>query len=217
MNTVSPEYPKAYKRWTQHEDDILRKSFEHGVDIQELSETLQRQQGAIKSRLYKLGVLTSGAIHLSTETAFEIKSLFRGTASLHWKTILCDEGLKYWFPHPITSMMMLRYNRPAIYRWTTSQDDYEQRKIIYIGQCRKLCPDRLVGYLDPQLSKTNVRLSLQFNQCIQQGYNVGLEILYAIGGVPADSFNLHLDSVRLFIERLLIIHYRQNGLKLLNY
>ena len=51
------EHPNAYKQWTSEDDQQLREEFAKGADISELAELLQREEGAIRSRLKKLGTL----------------------------------------------------------------------------------------------------------------------------------------------------------------
>lgn len=51
------EHAMAYAKWTQDDDDKLRKLFENGKTIEELSRVFQRNQGAIRSSLNKLGLV----------------------------------------------------------------------------------------------------------------------------------------------------------------
>jgi hypothetical protein len=55
MAEIRTRYPRAYERWTEDEDDLLNQKFAGKATIQELSEFFQRQPGAIRSRLRKLG------------------------------------------------------------------------------------------------------------------------------------------------------------------
>ena len=50
------EHSKAYAKWTQDEDDKLKKLFAEGRTAKELAEIFQRNRGAITSRLAKLGL-----------------------------------------------------------------------------------------------------------------------------------------------------------------
>ncbi len=54
------EYPKAYAKWTPKDDKRLREEFAKGSDISELAELFQRQEGAIESRLKRLGISGPG-------------------------------------------------------------------------------------------------------------------------------------------------------------
>jgi len=49
-------YPKAYMAWSEQEDIDLKKKYEQGFSVQQLMNEFQRNEGAIKSRLKKLGL-----------------------------------------------------------------------------------------------------------------------------------------------------------------
>jgi hypothetical protein len=51
------DYPQAYSKWTEAEDVRLRNEFRLGKKLQELADSFQRQPGAIRARLQKLGLL----------------------------------------------------------------------------------------------------------------------------------------------------------------
>lgn len=53
---IREKYPKAYKKWTKLEDELLMISHNDGLEISELSIMFQRKPGAIRSRLRKFGV-----------------------------------------------------------------------------------------------------------------------------------------------------------------
>ena len=53
---IRKKHPRAYKKWTTLEDFELSTQFEKGMSIQQLAKHLQRQQGAIRSRLKKLNL-----------------------------------------------------------------------------------------------------------------------------------------------------------------
>lgn len=57
LETVRQRYPRAYEKWTDDEDARLKVEYDKSLDIQLLSKMLQRQPGAIRSRLRKLGIL----------------------------------------------------------------------------------------------------------------------------------------------------------------
>lgn len=56
---IRAEYPKAYERWTEEEDANLKQAYETCKEIEALANTFQRQPGAIRSRLTKLGLRES--------------------------------------------------------------------------------------------------------------------------------------------------------------
>lgn len=51
-------YKKAYTPWTKEEEEILIGNFELGLNIQEIAQLLERQPGAIASRINKLNLRT---------------------------------------------------------------------------------------------------------------------------------------------------------------
>lgn len=50
-------HPRAYEKWTEEEEERLKKGFEEGLTTKELSRDLQRQQGGVEARLRRLGLL----------------------------------------------------------------------------------------------------------------------------------------------------------------
>jgi len=58
ISVVRKEHPRAYEKWTEEEDARLRSMFGAGKDAAEMAAVLQRQRGAIRSRLRKLGLLS---------------------------------------------------------------------------------------------------------------------------------------------------------------
>jgi len=57
VDSIRTSHPKAYSKWTNDEDDLLARLHSEGKSITEIAERLQRQQGAIRSRLQKIGLL----------------------------------------------------------------------------------------------------------------------------------------------------------------
>ena len=57
VDDVRQTYPKAYERWAPDEDEQLKVKYQEGVSVSELATYFQRQPGAIRSRLAKLGLL----------------------------------------------------------------------------------------------------------------------------------------------------------------
>ncbi|MER7674668.1 hypothetical protein ABTY61_40280 [Kitasatospora sp. NPDC096128] len=55
VEEVRRQYPSAYKRWTSEEDDALKARCAEGASLAELAEEFGRNEGAIASRLLKLG------------------------------------------------------------------------------------------------------------------------------------------------------------------
>ena len=54
---IRQKYPRAYVKWSQDEDENLKKEYASCQLIGELAQRFQRQPGAIRSRLQKLGLI----------------------------------------------------------------------------------------------------------------------------------------------------------------
>jgi hypothetical protein len=58
VEEIRQSHPHAYEKWTAEDDERLRRLFREGKNVNELAAALQRQPGAIRSRLGKLNLLT---------------------------------------------------------------------------------------------------------------------------------------------------------------
>jgi len=56
LQRIKAQFPNAYEPWSAEDDERLKSSSEKGMSIDALAKTLQRQPGAIRSRLNKLGI-----------------------------------------------------------------------------------------------------------------------------------------------------------------
>ncbi len=54
---IRQKYPRAYVKWSQDEEENLKKEYASGQQIDELAQRFQRQPSAIRSRLQKLGLI----------------------------------------------------------------------------------------------------------------------------------------------------------------
>lgn len=54
---IRQKYPRAYVKWSQDEDENLKREYASCQEIGELAQRFQRQPGAIRSRLQKLGLI----------------------------------------------------------------------------------------------------------------------------------------------------------------
>lgn len=54
---IRQKYPRAYVKWSQDEDENLKKEYASCQQIGQLAQRFQRQPGAIRSRLQKLGLI----------------------------------------------------------------------------------------------------------------------------------------------------------------
>lgn len=57
VEKIRQKYPRAYVKWTREEDEKLKNEYASGQQIGELAKKFQRQSGAIRSRLQKLGLI----------------------------------------------------------------------------------------------------------------------------------------------------------------
>lgn len=56
LEAIRREHPRAYESWTEEEEARLRKERAQGKTVEDLAKLFQRQPGAIRSRLTKLGL-----------------------------------------------------------------------------------------------------------------------------------------------------------------
>ncbi|MFB8795278.1 MAG: hypothetical protein U7126_13895 [Microcoleus sp.] len=57
VEKIRQKYPRAYVKWSREEDEKLKNEYASGQQIGELAKKFQRQSGAIRSRLQKLGLM----------------------------------------------------------------------------------------------------------------------------------------------------------------
>lgn len=60
VEEIRKRYPRAYEKWTDEENKDLENEFKKGRSVIKLAELFQRQPGAIRSRLNKLGLINEG-------------------------------------------------------------------------------------------------------------------------------------------------------------
>ena len=61
MEEIRQAHPRAYEKWSDEEDDRLRRLFQSQTPVKEIARMLQRQPSAIRSRLAKLNLVVSQA------------------------------------------------------------------------------------------------------------------------------------------------------------
>ena len=81
--------------------------------------------------------------------------------SYQWQSVLKGENETYFFPDAITPFMKMRYKGPAIYRWNVHKSTPGDKKLVYVGEAKELCPGRIKGYLDPGSSQKNQQRDLR--------------------------------------------------------
>ena len=57
FDEIRKNHPRAYKKWTVDEEKKLKELYNDGKNTKEISKYLERQPGAIRSRLQKLGLV----------------------------------------------------------------------------------------------------------------------------------------------------------------
>lgn len=206
------QHPRAYEKWTPDEENLLLEKYQMGASLIQLAQEFERQPSAISGRLFRLRFGENSHIDLQ-QGIIEFKVVF------DWEVVLASENKEYKFPNSITGFMRKKYQTPVIYRWAV--DRGEDGKTFYIGETKKLCPDRLHGYLSPlPIQTTNVRLNKYFQESIGNGASIKLEILKMSGALVNDldlqDKDLARQDNRRLVEKLLIKLYRNQGLDLLN-
>lgn len=187
-----------------------------GVNLEELSSMLQRREGAVSSRIKKLGLSGQKRNHKTFER-IEIGFDF----AVSWQPVISTPGNDYFFPNPMTDFMLKMYNRPVIYRWNIYKEDANSPKLFYIGMCGKLCPNRLNNYLHPRASQgTSTRINKELSNFLRNGFVVQLEIAcfdqLKMNGLIVEMDDLGNKHIRLMVESLLIAYSELSGAKLLN-
>lgn len=57
LTKLREDFPRAYEPWKTHEENQLVDLFHRGQKIAEIAKSLQRQPGAVRARLEKLGLM----------------------------------------------------------------------------------------------------------------------------------------------------------------
>ena len=57
LSRIRKSHPRAYERWTPDEETQLAELFRSGTNTHDIADKLQRQHGAILSRLRRLGLV----------------------------------------------------------------------------------------------------------------------------------------------------------------
>jgi DNA-binding NarL/FixJ family response regulator len=57
VEEIRHDHPRAYEKWSAEEDKQLSELFRSGKTVKEIAKALDRQEGAIRSRLVKLNLV----------------------------------------------------------------------------------------------------------------------------------------------------------------
>lgn len=225
LQRIKSEFPRAYERWSEEDERQLTEMVLARCSVWQISHALQRQPSAIKSRASKLGLTLVASDPPASSYFFSADHSHVAVPrtigfSFRWTSANKEEGQRYQFPEPITPYMNRHYRHAAIYRWLVYDVAPDQPESLYIGCTKKLCPDRLDGYLNPQQSATNARVAKHLHGFLIRGYKVYLEILElqvtGPGNTPSLDYDIANHSRRIVLEQLLIQYYREQGITLLN-
>lgn len=55
VEQIRTQHPQAYRPWTEDDDVLLAHYFDKGMSVSELANKFGRNEGAIRSRLKKIG------------------------------------------------------------------------------------------------------------------------------------------------------------------
>ncbi len=212
LASIRKHHPRAYEKWTTEDEELLTQGQREGAGVERLATLLQRQPGAVSSRLNKLQFAAERKSHGIADGSGVV---------LHWEVVLGASGEPYMFPNAPTAFMKRLYRGPTIYRWLLESEGGDQAPLVYLGETVRLCPDRLTGYLNPGPTQlTNIRLNRLLHECVTHGGRATLQILKLTGPLLSDlslnNADLHRQDVRRSLESLLVTIYRSRGVNLLN-
>ena len=57
LTKIREEHPRAYEKWSTNEEERLIQLFHSGRSVAEIAKVMQRQLGAVKTRLRRLGLI----------------------------------------------------------------------------------------------------------------------------------------------------------------
>ena len=150
-----------------------------------------------------------------------VKPKIKAEFLYEWIPVKADKDKDYFYPQEITLYMKREYRKPYVYRWNIYQRTYEDAKIIYIGETKELCPNRIKGFINPGPSQTtNARLKKKFKGYLECNYQIRLEICnfskMMLGEREITADELQRSNIRKLIEAMIIENYRIKGFKILN-
>jgi hypothetical protein len=231
---IRRQSPNAYKLWTVEDEQRLLQGIQGGESVESLAIELKRQPSAIRSRLHRLGgreVIRSVSPtpdysqnkpinNVIQQSLAHLRKPLQVVFEAEWHRVESTPGIPYKFPSPPSDHMLAAYGCGCLYRWGVYLLATHELYAIYIGSTKRLCPDRLDGYLNPKDSATNRRIYSQLISFQDHGYPVSLEILQQgriiLNDFPLDFLDFETQRDRLFLENLLFTYYRLQGQRLLN-
>jgi hypothetical protein len=120
---IRTTYPRAYETWTQEEEATLAELARSGVSVDEMARQLQRQPGAIRSRMVKLESLMSppDSGPEAQESEANLEAQFH-EAMLEVYRVAADHG------YYATRFKQLVHNRGGVgaARWLLAKEDVQE-------------------------------------------------------------------------------------------
>jgi hypothetical protein len=94
-----------------------------------------------------------------------------------WQAVYLRENTEYIFPMAISPYMRSRYKSPALFKWDIFQNNPGDKKLVYIGECQELCPQRLYSYLNPGPTQlANKKVNTDFRNYLKENLHIRLAI-----------------------------------------
>ncbi len=209
IELIRSRYPRAYDKWTLEDIAALEDGIQRNLPVADIAKALQRQPSAVRSRLNRLS---------PPKPDSESSLRFSLDVSGEWVRTFAGDDREYEFPGPISDFMLKKYNQPAIYRWISHKPN-ASNGVLYIGQTRELCPDRLKSYLRPRRSSTNRRINTHLEELARGGHSIRLEIFKATS-VRLCGQEVHTslkgDVLREAVEAVMIANHQREHPGLLN-
>ncbi len=137
-----------------------------------------------------------------------------------WIPVFSEPGVQYTFTTARTRYLRQNYSIPAIYRWHAFNPELNQPEQYYVGETNNLY-GRINFYLRIDATqKTNIRLRTYFQEHLQQGFQIQMELLHidslTIDKSPVTLDNLQYKYFRVMLENYFIYRLRCEGFTLLN-
>ena len=136
-----------------------------------------------------------------------------------WTPVLNKDCTEYLFPQK-PNLINSKYNCPFIYIWSVFQSEFDDSKVVYIGETKNLIK-RVTGYIKPEPSQqTNIRINDLFNNYLREGYKISLRTLtfeeIMLNHINIVYTDLSNSNIRKALEQLLIFIYKKENHIILN-
>ena len=138
-----------------------------------------------------------------------------------WRAVLLRESVEYLFPMAISPFMRARYKEPAVFKWDVYQKTHGDKKLVYIGEARELCPQRLYGYLNPGATQlANKKVNTEFRGYLKENLKIKLYVCciqeMIIGESSFDTAAFVDKHLRRLVVESMIIEHREKGFTIMD-